>query len=83
MKKHDLKDGMICEQRDGSKWLWLAGMLRRGNSFCSGTLEDLTNCDYSGNLDIIAVYAPQSISGSIDDLIDEPGLCIWTRRIDD
>ncbi len=56
MTKSDLKDGMICIQRDGTKFMWLNGELRGMDRWCSGTKEDLTGSVW--NNDIIAVYDP-------------------------
>ena len=55
--KNDLKDGMMVEQRDGSRWLWLYGALRGIGVWCSVTQEDLTG--QNQDLDIVKIGYPE------------------------
>ena len=41
--RDDLKDGMMCEMRNGRRMLWLAGAMRDYNEWCSTTDKDLLN----------------------------------------
>lgn len=55
--KDDMKDGMMVETRNGNRYLWLYGGLRRIDSWCSGTQDDFTN-DSSVDFDIMKVGYP-------------------------
>ena len=55
--KNDLKDGMMVEQRDGSRWLWLYGELRGIGVWRSVTQEDLTG--QNQDLDIVKIGYPE------------------------
>lgn len=55
--RDDLKDGMMCEMRDGERMLWLAGAMRGYNSWCSGTQYDLTG-EIESDHDIVKVGYP-------------------------
>lgn len=55
--KADLKDGMMAELRDGSRWLWLYGALRGIGVWCSVTQEDLTG--QNQDLDIVKIGYPE------------------------
>lgn len=78
MTKSDLKDGMICVQRDGTRFMWLNGALRGINLWGDIEHEDLTgNCEED---DVMVVYSP--VGEAIGEMLkhdysqDEP---IWER----
>lgn len=78
MTKSDLKDGMICIQRDGTKFMWLNGALRGINLWGDIEYEDLTgSCEED---DVMVVYSPvgETIGGILNHNYsqDEP---IWER----
>lgn len=58
MTKSDLENGMICEVRNGSLFLWLNGYLCGINEWVCGTNEDLTYKYSNPDYDIVAVYKP-------------------------
>ena len=53
----DLKDGMLCETRNGKRYLWLYGALRAINFWQSSISINLTS-DVSEELDIVRVGYP-------------------------
>ena len=53
----DLKDGMMCETREGERYLWLYGTLRAIDMWQSGTKMNLTSST-DKRLDIIKVGYP-------------------------
>ena len=55
--RDDLEDGMMCEMRDGTRMLWLAGAMREYNFWYSGTQVDLTGETYRDH-DIVKVGYP-------------------------
>lgn len=79
MTRSDLLDGMICIARNGNKYMWLYGALRRVNSWCTNTQENLKN-EQCNEFDIMKIYEP--IGETIWDMLnhnysqDEP---IWER----
>lgn len=56
MTKADLKDGMVCEQRNGELMLWLNGALRGMERWCSGTGDDLKSTRGNEDNDIVKIY---------------------------
>lgn len=56
MTKDDLKDGMVCEQRNGELMLWLNGALRGMERWCSGTGDDLKSTRGNEDNDIVKIY---------------------------
>lgn len=82
--KADLKDGMMAELRDGSRFLWLYGTLRSIDQFCSFTNEDLTgSCE---EVDIVKVGYPEIKNelfniGSIGCIFkSEFSVILWERK---
>lgn len=58
MTKADLKDGMICESREGNQYIWLNGKLNLITIYYSEeTGADLRNEDGIKEHDIVRVYA--------------------------
>lgn len=58
MTKAGLKDGMICESREGNQYIWLNGKLNLITIYYSEeTGEDLKNEDGIKEHDIVRVYA--------------------------
>lgn len=55
--REDLKDGMMCEMRDGTRMLWFEGAMRGCDFWCSGTQYDLTGESNRDN-DIVKVGYP-------------------------
>ena len=78
MTKSDLKNGMVCETRNGERFLWLNGGLTQGIYWCSGTQEDLTN-NKSREHDIVRVYEMMETMHTLDDILKYPGKLIWER----
>lgn len=79
--RDDLKDGMMCEMRDGTRMLWFEGAMRDCDFWCSGTQYDLTG-ETSRDHDIIKVGYPdfdryQVISGVLKGDFKE---IIWERK---
>lgn len=79
--KDDLKDGMMCEMRNGRRMLWMAGAMRDCNTWHSRTQHDLTG-ETSRDHDIIKVGYPdfdryQVISGVLKGDFKE---IIWERK---
>lgn len=56
MTKADLKDGMVCEKRNGELMLWLNGALRGMERWCSGTGDDLKSTRGNKDNDIVKIY---------------------------
>ena len=57
--RDDLKDGMMCEMRNGKRMLWLAGAMRDYNEWCSATEKDLLTGKYGyDEFDIVKVGYP-------------------------
>lgn len=78
--KNDLKDGMMVEQRDGSRWIWLYGALRRKSVWCSGTKEDLTGEGEA--LDIVKIGYPEidSVKGHLEAILESDfSEILWER----
>lgn len=79
--KADLEDGMMVEQRDGSRWIWLYGALRRKSVWCSGTKEDLTG--ESEALDIVKIGYPEidSVKGHLEAILESDfSEILWERQ---
>lgn len=58
MTRDDLKDGMICESREGKQYIWLDGKLNLISIYYSEeTGKDLRNEDGIEEHDIVRVYA--------------------------
>lgn len=55
--RDDLKDGMMCEMRDGTRMLWLEGAMRDCNTWYSRTQYDLTG-EIDRDDDIVKVGYP-------------------------
>lgn len=79
MTRDDLKDGMVCEQRNGNRHIWLNGMLRRICTCCSGTGMDLKDKDGEERFDIIRVYT--TVGTTLSKMLDYDNLTlIWERK---
>lgn len=80
MTKADLKDGMVCRTRNGKVFIWLDGVLRQTNIWCSGTNEDLCNEPQCPGYDIIEVYI--TVGNTLSDMLDVDrfGTLIWKRE---
>lgn len=79
--KDDLKDGMMAEQRNGARWIWLYGALRRNSVWCSGTKEDLTG--ERKDLDIVKIGYPEivSIKGYLGAILESDfAEILWERK---
>ena len=79
--RDDLKDGMMCEMRDGTRMLWFKGAMRDCDFWCSGTQYDLTGVTKRDH-DIVKVGYPdfdryQVISGVLKGDFKE---IIWERK---
>lgn len=79
MTKSVLKDGMVCETRNGKRYLWLNGGLAQSGVYCSGTQEDLTDNENPEH-DIVKVYEMLKNMHTINEILKYPGKLIWTRR---
>lgn len=80
--KADLRDGMVVEQRNGNRYLVLAGMaVRKGEcNYIDGYTDDLKWEGYTGG-DIVKVYriTPESL-GCIEDVFIKSNFeLIWER----
>ena len=80
--RDDLKDGMMCEKRDGTRMLWLAEAMRDYDCWCSGTQEDLTTVGTNSDHDIVKVGYPDFDRYRVisDVLRGEFKEVIWERR---
>lgn len=79
MTRDDLKDGMVCERRDGELMMWFNGMLCGLKSYCSGIGEDLKNIIGYSDLDIIRVYRTNGLTLT-DMLVKRHLTLIWERK---
>ena len=79
MTRADLKDGMVCERRDGELMMWFNGMLCGMKSYCSGIREDLKNIIGYSDLDIIRVYRTNGLTLT-DMLVKRHLTLIWERK---
>lgn len=79
MTRADLKDGMVCERRDGELMMWFNGMLCGMKSYCSGIGEDLKNIIGYSDLDIIRVYRTNGLTLT-DMLVKRRLTLIWERK---
>lgn len=81
--REDLKDGMMCEMRNGKRMLWLAGAMRDYNEWCSATEKDLLTGKYGyDEFDIVKVGYPdfnnnKTIKGALNSNFKE---VIWERK---
>ena len=78
MRKSDLKDGMVCETRNGKRYLWLNGGLAQSGVYCDGIQEDLTN-DIDPACDIVKVYEMMENVHTFEEILRYPGKLIWAR----
>lgn len=77
--KSDLKDGMLCQIRDGRKFLWLDGIMSGITSFVGDTDDDLKS--YASYCDIVKVGYPSEKAGTIEDILRmDFGKVIWIRK---
>lgn len=79
--RDDLKDGMMCEMRDGTRMLWFAGAMRSYDFWYSGTQYDLTG-EIDRDDDIVKVgYLDfdnnKTIKGALNSDFKE---VIWERK---
>lgn len=79
--RDDLKDGMMCEMRNGRRMLWMAGAMRDCNTWHSRTQHDLTG-EASRDHDIVKVGYPdfdnnKTIKGALNSGFKE---VIWERK---
>lgn len=76
--KADLKDGMVCEQRDGELMLWLNGALRGINDWDT-TGESLKNEFGIDENDIVKIYVTNGFT--LKDMLKRRNLTlIWERK---
>lgn len=76
--KADLKDGMVCEQRDGELMLWLNGALRGINDWDT-TGESLKNEFGIDENDIVKIYVTNG--DTLKDMLKRRNLTlIWERK---
>lgn len=76
--KADLKDGMVCEQRDGELMLWLNGALRGINDW-DNTGENLKNEFGIDENDIVKIYVTNGCT--LKDMLKRRNLTlIWERK---
>ena len=79
MTKAELKDGMICELRNGSLYIWLNGMPRSFSGHLTGIGMDLKNEDGYKEFDIINVY--KTDGKTLNKMLDRENLTlIWERK---
>lgn len=79
MTKAELKDGMICELRNGSLYIWLNGMPRSFSGHLTGIGMDLKNEDGYKEFDIINVY--KTDGKNLNKMLDRENLTlIWERK---
>lgn len=79
MTKDDLKDGMICEQRDGNLMMYLNGKLIGEKTWCSGTGRDLKDIYGDEKYDIVKVYKTNAYK--LSDVFSQKYLTlIWERK---
>lgn len=79
--RDDLKDGMMCEMRNGRRMLWMAGAMRDCDNWYSGTQYDLTG-EIDRDDDIVKVgYLDfdnnKTIKGALNSGFKE---VIWERK---
>lgn len=77
--KSDLKDGMLCQMRDGEKMIWLYGKMRGFAVYVGDTDDDLTsNATYC---DIVKVGYPSEKAETIEEMLQmDFGKVIWIRK---
>ena len=76
--KADLKDGMVCEQRDGELMLWLNGALRGINDWYT-TGENLKDEFGIEKNDIVKIYVTNG--DTLKDMLKRRNLTlIWERK---
>lgn len=79
MTKADLKDGMVCEQRDGELMMWLNGTMIGESRWCSGTGDDLKDVHGKEKNDIVKVYKTSAYK--LSDILSQKYLTlIWERK---
>lgn len=79
MTKDDLKDGMVCEIRNGSLYIWLNGRLRNIFKYCSRTGMDLKDEEGYKEFDVIKVY--KTDGQTLNKMLDRENLTlIWERK---
>ncbi|WP_291585160.1 hypothetical protein [Blautia sp. LMAG:75] len=79
MEKDDLKNGMICELRDGSLMMWLNGVLRGIDEWCGDTGNDLKDKCGEEQYDIVKVYTTHGLS--LRNMLKRTHLkLIWERK---
>lgn len=77
--KSDLKDGMLCQMRDGEKMIWLYGKMRGITSLVGETYDDLKSP--ARYCDIVKVGYPSEKAGTIEEMIQMNfGKVIWIRK---
>lgn len=75
----DLKDGMLCQMRDGEKMIWMYGKMRGITSFVDETYDDL-KC-HASCCDIVKVGYPSEKAWAIEGMLQmEFGKVIWVRK---
>lgn len=79
MTRDDLKDGMVCELRNGGMFIWWNGMLRNFTNYCQGTDVDLKDEDGEEEFDIMKVYTTDA--QILNEMMDRDTLTIiWERK---
>lgn len=78
--KSDLKDGMLCQMRDGEKMIWLYGKMRGIDSFCRVTEEIQKEKEISCS-DIVKVGYPSPYAYTLEEMLQmDFGKVIWIRK---
>lgn len=78
MTKADLKDGMVCERRDGELMLWINGALRGINDWDTPG-ESLKNEFGIDENDIVKIYVTNG--NTLKDMLKRRNLTlIWERK---
>ena len=84
MKKDDLKDGMVVENRVGNRYLiFKKRLLREGSFVRTSSLDDNMNTidkniEY---LDVMKVYKPHDYPSSMQNMLEVPeSYLIWERK---
>lgn len=79
MTRDNLKDGMVCELRNGGMFIWWNGMLRNFTNYCQGTDVDLKDEDGEEEFDIMKVYTTDA--QILNEMMDRDTLTIiWERK---
>lgn len=79
--KSDLKDGMLCQMRDGEKMLWLYGEMRGITSSVSRIYNNLKSISSCRDIDIVKVGYPSRNADTLEEMLQmDFGKVIWVRK---